>query len=357
MTNRILLGATEDANAKAWSTALSAMRAGVNSSWSSAKQAYLALKKTRESFGLPFIEDVVKSGGEGQPVTQPSPWDVSSWSSELDQLIVDIQAMVGVLDKAAADVLAGKRALMWDEGQGNFGIEGRPDDQLRIEMVNGGPILVDSQGKQVHGSGTLGIAPIIWVAAGVAVVQTVAVYFIVESSCEAIKAVAEQKTMRTIAEENAKLVQSGKATPEQTAAMTDAVYGGASKLEAAKTQTKKEDSKLADTVTTVAYVGLGIAIVYTLAQFVGKMPSRAPAAAYSENPNPKVRSGYGYEAPITQGLRGEDWRLGSSEDWDIVILSTGRYPYLGTRIIDDVKVNVWRDARRKRYIAQQAFGS
>lgn len=343
------LGAVVPDQDQAWSSYLQGLQQNLNTSWAQGKAAYLTLKSVREKLGLPFI---TSQTNESNP-------DTGGWADDFEAQAQDIQAMVTLLDQAATDVLADKRKLMWNQELSDFSISGLPGDVLRLDIVQGVVMLVDTNtGKQVHVSGQIGILPILWLAAGVAVVQGIAAYLIVDKACQTFKTMAEQKTQRTLAEaakKHADLVAAGKATPEQAKSLNDSMYAGAAEFQkqqaAAEAAKNKPTSDWTDTLKTLGYIALGVAGLYTIVQLVPKPAPRA-APAYLENP-PKVQSGYAYATGIAYGLRGMDWQLASGKDWETVIVDAGgRYQHLGTRLIDGSRVNVWRDSKNKRYVAQ-----
>lgn len=337
---------------------LDGMRQTVNVALQKATLAYNTLKKVREALGLPFIAG---PGGEGSV-------DTGGWANDLEVQAQDLHAMAVFLDQAALDAKAGKRDLIWNDARKDLAISALSGDKFRVVVAQsadgvGVPVMVDEGGNQLHVDAPLGVGAIQWIpvivagAVAVQAVEFVGVYLLVKKGLETLQTVTEQKTQRTLAEgakKHADLVAAGKATPDQAKALDNAMYGGAAEFqkqiaasEAAKT---KPSSDFTDMLKTLGYVALGVAGLYTIVQLVPKPAPRA-AQAYQENP-PKVHSGYAYATGIAHGLRGMDWQLASNDDWDTVVVDAGSYQYLGTRSIDGSSVNVWRDSKRKRYIAQ-----
>lgn len=266
-----MLGQTTPSNtdAEAWGAYLTALRGSIQTSWAGARQAYLTLKRVREQLGFPFISPV--TGGEGGLV------DNGGWSDSLESNMQDLQAMVKVTDDAFGDVLAQKRKLLYDAKTNDFAVEGLPSDVVRVRLTNGNLSLVNGQNQPIHVTGTIGLAPVILIGGVAAVALSGAVTFVaaglvIKKTCETVQAVAEQKTLQTALTKQAELVQSGKATPEQAAAMTKSVYDGAAAVATAKAQVEAEKNKstsdIAKTVTTLAYVGLGIGVIFLLVKLV-----------------------------------------------------------------------------------------
>lgn len=283
------LGQTSPSNADAaaWGEYLTALRSSIQTSWAGARQAYLTLKRVREQLGFPFISPV--TGGEGGLV------DNGGWSDSLESNMQDLQAMVKVTDDAFGDVLAQKRKLLYDAKTNDFAVEGLPSDVVRVRLTNGNLSLVDGTGNTIHVTGTIGVAPVILIGGVAAVALSGAVTFVaaglvIKKTCDTVQAIAEQKTMQTALTKQAELVQSGKATPEQAAAMTKSVYDGATALATAKGKAEEnsDTSKITKTVTTVALIGLGIGVIYLLAKLIPEGGlKRSPAML--ENPSEKLK--------------------------------------------------------------------
>lgn len=258
------LGAPPDAGGSpaAWGEYLGALRDKIQLSKASAISAYNTLKQVRENLGLPFF-----GGGGENP-------DLGAWSQDLEQQAVDILEMSKICVGAADDAIAGKRKLIWDDKVEDFAVEGFPSDKLRIQYDGSGtPVLVDGAGYPQHASGQVGFPPIVFGAIAVgAVVQAVGIYLIVDKALDTIQVVANQKTEKTVAEatkKHADLVAQGKATPAEAEALNNSIYKGATDLRKAATEPKaKQTADIADAVKTLAWVGLGIGVLYVVAQFV-----------------------------------------------------------------------------------------
>lgn len=350
------LGANETApDASAWAAYVAAANADVQAAWGAAKNSYLVLKKVREKLGLPFI---TSAGGEGA--------DTGGWSEDLDVQAKDLQAMAKVLDDAAKDVASGKRKLYFDPKTKTLAIEGKPDDILQlVQDANGVPVLVSTKtGYPIHVGGTIGIPPLIIAAAAGGVVQTVGLYLLAKQAMRTFETVGQQKTMRTISDNQTKQIEKG-ATPAEAKANTDAIYQGATALTKAETEKTKasggETDKLADTVVKIGYLALIGGVIYVAAGVISRMPTAAFTPAHARlqlNPMKMPQRGYGYVTPAS------NWRTTSAEHWDIEIVdSLIVQEYLGTRTLDGVTVDVWRalrrlpgDRRSQVFVAQTALG-
>jgi hypothetical protein len=277
------LGQGDATDLAAWTTYLQALRANLIASWSRAVSAYNGLKKTREQLGLPFM---VTAGAPESAA--PGMSSDAAWAPDLEQNAADLMSMVQVIVSAIDDVLANKRQLEWDDTAKQFFIQGLPEDVLRIEVKNGVPVLVDKTGKEVHpvpekGVGTVGIPAIVWFATATFSVLALPAYFVVEKAVDSMTNVAEQKTMRTIADKSYECVQSGKCTPEEAAKINSSIYSGASGVHEAKAKEEAEKSKsttdITKTITTLALVGLGIAVIYAIVRFIPAPAPRTTALA------------------------------------------------------------------------------
>jgi hypothetical protein len=268
------LGAPEDINVDAWAAYLRAVRDSLNAQWARTKSAYFTLKEIREQFGLSFIIDQA-----GEATAPPG-----AWTTALQNKMLKLQSIVDVLNLVATDALEDKRKLAWNPQRQDFEIEKLPVDPLTVQLVNGQPELVDNSGAVIQPTGDVGVglAPLAWVA--IVGVVAIAVYFSTESVCDTIEKTAEQKTMQTIGDQSAKLVEQGKATPEEAAAMTSAVYKGAAEVKKAEAVAEaakgKPASDIANTVRTLGFVALSVGVLYLAATVIGRMPAgRALARA------------------------------------------------------------------------------
>lgn len=258
-------------NAAAWGAYLTALRGSMNQSWAGARNAYLTLKKVRQQLGFPFIGSLLT--GEGGLV------DSGAWDDSLEGNMQDLQAMVKVTDDAFGDVLAQKRKLFYEQKTNDFAVEGLPSDIVRVKLTDGNLSLVNGQGQPIHVTGTIGLAPIIvgGIVAAAAIsgaVTFVAAALVIKKTCDTIQAIAEQKTMQTALVKQAELVQSGKATPAEAAALTKSVYDGTAAVATAKgaaaaqANANSDVTNISKTVTTVAFIGLGIGVIYLLVKLV-----------------------------------------------------------------------------------------
>jgi len=285
------LGQTASPDLVAWEAYIKALRNSLQTSWNNARSAYLTLKSVREQLGLPFIVNP----GSPEVGNAPGMSTSAAWQSDLDQQAVNVMGMVTLSTNALDDAVlpAGnpkKRNLVWDATRNDFGIEALPGDLLRLEARQAPsgqtiPVLVDANTNQpTNIQGTISAVPALLIAAGVVVtvVQTIGLVLIVNAACETLQTVAEQKTLQTITEKQAELVQSGKATPEQAASMSKAVFSGAAELEkskAAEAEAKsKPTSDITKTITTVALVALGLGVIYAVVRLVPPIERRRTLA-------------------------------------------------------------------------------
>lgn len=272
------------ADPAAWGAYITALRGSLQMSWAGARGAYLTLKKVRADLGMSFIAPPVGEGGTP---------DNGAWSDSLEDNMLDLQAMVKVTDDAFGDVLAQKRKLLYDAASNDWAVEGLPGDLVRVKLNQAGQLsLADATNQQIHVGGTIGLAPILIAAAvGAAAISGavtfVAAAIVIKKTCETIQAIAEEKTLQTALTKQAELVQSGKATPAEAAALTKSVFDGAASVNESKAKLEEAKSKpnadgLGNTIKTVAYVGLGIGVIYLLAKLI-------PSKGLLENPSRDLR--------------------------------------------------------------------
>lgn len=280
------LGQAETPELAAWATYLKALRANIVDSWARAVSAYNGLKKARADLGLDFM---LLPGGES---AAPAMSSASAWAPDLEQQASNLMSMVQLIVNAIDDVLANKRKLMWDQNAGEFLIEALPTDVLRLEIQNGVPVLVDakspvgSPGINVSvdkGIATVGVPPIVWFATATTSVLALPAYFLVEKAVDNMTNVAEQKTMRTIAEKSYDCVKNKNCTPEEAAKINTSIYSGASGVHESKAKEAAAKAKpttdITKAITTVALVGLGIAVIYAVVRLAPAPRTRALATA------------------------------------------------------------------------------
>lgn len=347
-----LTGPASETDFAAWEAYLKALRDQLQIDWAHAKGAYLSLKKVRESLGLPFIDTTPKTESGGP--------DGSAWTADLEVQAQDLQAMTVLITSALDDAISGKRKLSWDQAKGYFVIESLPEDVLRLEFDSQGvPQMVDAKTgakAQVSAPIGLGLPNIAWAVAATATFSILALpaYFIADAAVNGLRVVAEQKTARVMGERAFDCVQSGKCTAAEAAAIAKAPYEGAAgvRAAAAKEQAEKgkETSDIMKAVTTIAWVALGLGVLYAAVRFIPPMGKiSAPLLpAYSPNPRlPAPVSGYGFE------YDGRNWRSTKDDNWDIVVITPDAsfpFKFVGRRRVDGSEVNVWK--WRDRYIAQ-----
>jgi hypothetical protein len=265
-------------DAAAWEAYLTALRDNLTAKWSGAVAAYQGLKTVRQNLGLPFMVE-----GAGPESTGAGKLSASAWSPDLDQQAVDLMAMVTLIKNALDDTIAGKRKLNYSTDRAEFLIEGLPADLLRLEVQGEKPVLILNATNQPAPpiQGQVSAPAIVWAATlGVSVLALPA-YWVVEKAVNTLTDVAEQKTMKTLAEKSYECVQTGKCTPEQAAKLNQSIYSGAAAVRAEKVREKEAASKpttdITSAIKTVALVALGIAAIYAIIKFVPASGARRMA--------------------------------------------------------------------------------
>lgn len=252
-----------------WNAYFGALRDHMNAKWSKAVGAYKTLKNVREILGLPFIVDQT---GESN--------SIGAWASDLEQQAVNLHAMVVLATGALDDVVANKRKVgTYEDDQ--WAIERLPTDILRIQVnPPGEPVLVNAQtGAPENIQGTVGAIwlPIALVAAGTVV--SAGGFYLAIRAIDSLDSMMKEKTTQTIAKRNAELIASGKATPEQAAALTKAESAAAvdlSKARAAEKDAGASPEKWTPLVKTIVWGGVAIMALYIVTKLV---PSRGGALA------------------------------------------------------------------------------
>jgi hypothetical protein len=247
----------------AWNAYLLGVKDQMVGSWNRLRDAYLTHQRIRAQLGL-------------QQVMQPGEkFDRGALTEETEQDILHLQATVILLSDFMDQAISGNRKLWFDKGQSDFLIEQSPNDTITVQRdARGAMRLVEiSTGKEVPVDGAVGNP--FAIVAGIAVVA-IGVYFTTATICDTVRTSAEEATKQTITTNQTKQLELG-ATPEQVKANTDAIYEGAAQLERAKGESKQKEgeSGLQKTIRTVAYVGLGIAVVALLIKVA---PVALPAA-------------------------------------------------------------------------------
>jgi len=251
------LGAPEDMDLKAWEKYLRAIRNQTVHSWNLARGAYLALEEVREAFGLPLVV-------EGEAASIPG----GALTSAQNQDFLELAALNVFLAEIMDDVLSERRRFGYVEDSEDLGIELLDSDRVMVGVVNNSPRLVGvSSGDPVPVSGTIGIHPAV-IIGGFLAASLVATYFIVDSANQKAKAVAEQKTLQTVAEAQKAMVVSGKATPEEAKKMTDAIFTGATQLEEARGKSEEGRSDIPKTLVTVGWLAVGVAGLFFLSKTI-----------------------------------------------------------------------------------------
>lgn len=246
---------TEVVDGAAWTAYLKAGRDSMVASWNQARDAYLALKKVRASFGHPLVE--LTPEGERPP---------GALSEEEDTEFLYLNGVVGLLSKWADEAIAGKRKGFFESGE--LMIEALPEDTMRmIPGPNGRPVIVDMDGNAVPVTGTIGNWVIVAGALAATAVAGVALYFAADRMADGMKNVAESRMSETIAREQTRQLELG-ADPEQVQKLSQGIYAGAAELKKASAEEKETKTGWQQTITTVAWIGFGIAAVLVAGKIV-----------------------------------------------------------------------------------------
>lgn len=241
-------------NEQAWNAYFKGVRDQMVGSWNRLRDAYLTHQRIRAQLGL----QAVMAPGEK--------FDPGAISEETEQDVLHLQASTILLSKFMDEVVAGTRKISFDKTKNDFFIERLPNDTITVQLNSrGAPRVVElDSSSEVSVDGTVGNP---WAAAVIAVVAGLTIYFTTAKVEDTIKSNVEQATMATISTNQTKQIELG-ATPEEVKANTDAVFEGAKQLERAKGESKQKEGEtgIQSTIRTVAWVGLGIAVVALLAK-------------------------------------------------------------------------------------------
>lgn len=238
------LGQTEQPgpDPAAYGELLAALRDKMRDNWAGTQVAYLTLKGVREQLGLPFIDDSAGTPEQGSAAAH------GAWTSDLETQVQQLHAMSALIVNVLGDAVDGKRKVFYN-AEGNLAIEQLPTDIVVLTQdANGVPELVggpaaDSPGQPVSVQAPIGVGvpALVWVATLTTSVLALPAYFIVDAAVNSLTDVAEQKTVKTIAEKSYDCVKSGNCTPDQAVAINKSVYDGAAGIRLAKA--KEEEAK------------------------------------------------------------------------------------------------------------------
>jgi hypothetical protein len=294
------LGDIGDINPAAWEKYILGQNGSLQAAWDRALTARNQLKKVREDLGLPFI---VNTAGEGSVN--------GAWNDDFEKNMLELKAMVTFLDQVTNEAVAGKRALVFNNQTKDFGLQLLPTDTLRIAQTQQGrPVLVNVETGQpiTEFSGTVGAVPPV-VIIGVVVVAAVAIWAVAEEVCDTVKTAAREKTTQTIRETGVKLIEEGKATPEQVATMDKALLDGTANVIRAGGEASEQSSQIPKTIRTVAWVALGVAGLWVAGNLIASRGAGTPALA--RNPSGPLDVKLRLErVPLNQGgydARGRYW--------------------------------------------------
>lgn len=248
---------------QAWNAYFQGVNDQLVGSWNRLRDAYLTHQRIRAQLGL-------------QQVMQPGErFDPGAISEETEQDVLHLQASTLLLSKFMDEVLDGTRQIAFDKAKGDFFIERLSSDTITVQLnARGAPRVVELDSEsEVPVDGTVGNP---WAAALIAVVAGLTIYFTTAKVEDTIKSNVEQATMATISSNQTRQIELG-ATPEEVKTNTDAIFEGAKQLERAKGESKKQEGEtgVQSTIRTVAWVGLGIAVVALLAKVAPTMKAAA----------------------------------------------------------------------------------
>jgi hypothetical protein len=254
---------------QAWAAYLSTRRDAAVLAWERAAGAYKVMRKVQQDLGLPAITTITEQGGTG-------------WTAALEQDALDLQTMVQFATKVADEALLGHRKVMWSDPDGSLVIESQKSDEYRIAAdTTGKLILVDNlTGQPTHiTTGTIGAFPIVVGIVGVIALAVVTLLEI-ERVCDAMRAVAEQVTYRTLSNNERALVASGQATPAQAASMTKSILDAAVAVEQQKTAQKTAPTNnLLSTSEKILLAGLGISALVAVINITRLLKAQSAPAA------------------------------------------------------------------------------
>ena len=238
------------------------LRGSLQTVWAGARSAYLTLKKVRADLGYSFIAPPMGEGGIP---------DNGAWTDSLEGNILDLQAMVKVTDDAFGDVLAQKRKLLVDVANNDYGVEGLPTDLVRVRMNQAGQLRSWMPEPNHPVGGTIDSPDHCGRRRGrgrvVGAVTFVAAALIIKKTCDTVATIAERRRCRprltkqpswcrAVRPRRQKLLLSRGRVRRRRAARDS--EGNA---EAQKNQ-NSDVSNIPKTVTTVAFIGLGIGVIY-----------------------------------------------------------------------------------------------
>lgn len=272
------LGDIGDVNTAAWEKFIVSQNASLQAAWQEALAARNSLKKVREALGLPFI---VNAPGEAGAA--------GAWNDDFEKNTLEVQAMVTFLNNVTNEAVAGKRALVFNSQTDDMGLELLPTDTLRMAVSQQGrPVMVNVQTGQpvTEFSGTLNALPAVAIV-GIVVVAGIVVWASTEAVCDTVKTVAREKTVQTIRTSGAKLIEEGKATPEQVTAMDKGLFEGQASVVKAEAELKEAEDQWPKTLRTVAWVGLGLGALYLAGSLLtrgGGVPALARNPSLGNNP-------------------------------------------------------------------------
>lgn len=264
-------------DANAWGEYLLALRDKMTASWSRAETAYVTLKQVREGLGLLFIDDSLGTGEGGSAASH------GAWTSDLETQAQSLHAMSTLCVQALNEAVEGKRKVFYNNG--NLAIEALDSDLLRLTLnAQGVPELVGGpasgnpgQPVEVNAPIGVGIPALVWLETATVSVLALPAYFVADAAINMLTDVAEQKTIKTVAEKSYDCVNKGNCTPEQVAEINKSIFNGAAGVRKAKAEEEEAKNKpstdWAKAVTTLGFVALGLGALYVLVRFV---PAPAP---------------------------------------------------------------------------------
>jgi hypothetical protein len=266
------------ATSAAWSEYITYERDSLVVSWTRAAASYGAHRKSAADLGVPFPDpapDVPASAVR------------ANWTPSDDQVIAQVAGMVDVIGRALTDVLAGRRKIFPVNGDGlpdaagtDIGIELLPSDTVKVGYPPGAappalstptvnmPALLDAKTGQAQQVG-VGSA---WLVGGTVIAGTVGTFSISEtlkSLCEMIVTASNQARLAMLVAAQNQLVASGKPTPSEASALSNAVSDAAP---SDASMTKKEE-ETAPWKKALLWGGLALVGLYIAYQIFQKIKS------------------------------------------------------------------------------------
>ena len=271
--------------AAGWVQLLSAAKTTLDNSAARLQANAAAYAQVRSDLGLPPVDASPSSetASAGPIVDYVS--SVTSSKPQWTQAASDAQqkllATTTFLSAALGDALAGTRALYFNNG--DLFVASKPGDPYGVLLVPNAQGAQQLQYVDVSTnapSGTVGILPVILIAAVVAVVSIAAAYA-VSKYCDYLSQAHHDDAMQKISDNQTQLIASGKETPEQAAAQVKAM----SDLSAAAPPAQPSVStEIASIAKWAAIAAVAIAATFGLVTVARIVQIAAPAGRAGSEP-------------------------------------------------------------------------